>query len=339
MTLVVARIEGTRIAIAADTLLTEHGKPLPVQGGTIKSCLLPGDICVSFSNSPELAETEFHKFAQTYPLGAEFSDAVSFFERSSEATGNDYIVAFGKVPRLVKIADGRRLKTISNTVWVGDEAAYLRFKEYQARKRQRPERGRAINAVVFADELRDSPASDLYSAMRNLIVDRVPNVGGFVSVISSRDNGFRFSAYSDMLFDWPLSQDETYELNLGDKLDLGASGENAGYSIAQISPGYMSLNLVAFYMVKGRKLFFHYGRNNGLPTQCQVFPDISTGDICAALNQAVGDDARWLAMVTSAPAGKTSLAGLNRAGGVKVPFFVDLNTFPKNVASDAGKTK
>jgi hypothetical protein len=39
MTLVVARIDGPRVAIASDTLLIEHDKPLPFQSGIVKSCM------------------------------------------------------------------------------------------------------------------------------------------------------------------------------------------------------------------------------------------------------------------------------------------------------------
>jgi hypothetical protein len=65
-----------------------------------------------------------------------------------------------------------------------------------------------------------SPASDLYSVMRNVLLNRdVPSVGGFVTVLSNRDIGFRFSVYSDVLLDWPMEQDELGILQLTDKFD------------------------------------------------------------------------------------------------------------------------
>jgi hypothetical protein len=213
MTLVVARNDNGRIAIAADTLLTEHGRPLPFQKGTIKSCMLPGKICVSFCNSPDTVEVAFKKFCESYPNGTGFSDVVSFFENSSASTGNDYIIAFNSNPKLVKIVDGERVHSIAKTVWIGDHAAYERFREYEAKARNNIESGRAMNAVLFADEPTNSPASDLYSTMRHLIADRgIASVGGFVSVISNRDNGFRFSVYSDMLYDWPKGKPDEYWL-------------------------------------------------------------------------------------------------------------------------------
>src|SRR5438309_760280 len=120
MTLVVARIEGSRVAIASDTLITQHKKPLPFQEGVIKSCMLPGDICVSFANSPVTAERAFTEFWQRYPNGTGFAAVVTFFEESSSNTGNDYLIAFANPAHLVKIADGKRQPSVSKTLWIGD---------------------------------------------------------------------------------------------------------------------------------------------------------------------------------------------------------------------------
>jgi len=204
MTLAVARIVGSRIGIVADTLVTEHGIPLPHSSSVIKSCMLPGDTCVSFSNSPELAARDFECFAQTYPTGAPFSEAVAFFETSSVNTGNDYLLAFSRIPRIVKIVEGRRTNSMSKTQWIGDETAFQRFRDAENRISRSENTGRAVNAVMFMDEMAQSPASDLFSAMREVIADRhVTGVGGFACVISNRDPGFRHSVYSDMLLNWP----------------------------------------------------------------------------------------------------------------------------------------
>ena len=145
------------MAIAADTMLTEHNKPLPFQNGVVKSCMLPGDLCVSFSNSPDTAERAFKEFATKYPNGTGYGEVIGFFEQSSEATGNDYLVAFANPARLVKIAHGKCSKSLSKTQWIGDQEAYSRFREYEARQHPRPEQGRAINAALFADEMANAP--------------------------------------------------------------------------------------------------------------------------------------------------------------------------------------
>jgi hypothetical protein len=228
MTLVVARNDKGRIAIAADTRVTEHGSPLPIQRGTIKSCMLPGEVCVSFSNSPVTAAHAFKKFISKYPNGTGYSEVLSFFEQSSAETGNDYLIAFSRNPRIEKVVDGKRVHSIAKTAWIGDKSAYERFREYEAKHRPNIEHPRAMNAVYFADELQRSPASDLYSTMRNIVADQtIPSVGGFVSVVSNRDNGFRFSVYSDVLFDWPREKTTEYFTNLNDPITLDASGRES----------------------------------------------------------------------------------------------------------------
>jgi hypothetical protein len=139
-----------------------------------------------------------------------------------------------------------------------------------------------------------------------------------------------------MLYDWPVAQPEHYSLALTDKLSLQASGENAGFSVAQISPGFMGLNMVAFYYVKARKLFFFYGQDFGLPTQCRVFQDVPATRIHEVLNDFVQIDLRWLVTVTtphnSGPYRKDT--GIPDPG-LQIGFYVDANTFPNPNAGQA----
>jgi hypothetical protein len=63
---------------------------------------------------------------------------------------------------------------ISKTHWIGDKAAYERFRKYEHHRGHQHEHGRAVNAALFADEMTGSPASDLYSIMRNVVQRDVP---------------------------------------------------------------------------------------------------------------------------------------------------------------------
>lgn len=223
VTLVVARIAGDRVAVVSDTQITEHDVRLPIHKGIVKTYILPGGICVSFSNSPELAVTDFQEFVKTYPRGANFASTISFFERASANSGNDYLIAFARLAKLAKIVDGRRVPATARTQWIGDRTAYERFREYESKARKGWQAGRAVNAAFFADEIKDSPASDLYSTMRNVIADpKTPTVGGFAYVLSDRIDTFRQSVYCDMLFNWPEDESEDF-------------------AIAQVSPGYFDL--------------------------------------------------------------------------------------------------
>jgi hypothetical protein len=334
MTLAVARIVGNRIAIAADTLITEHDVPLPHSKGVIKSCMLPGDICATFSNSPELASRDFGRFSRLYPVGTDFRETIAFFERSSSETGNDYLLAFSQTPRVVKISEGRRIDSVSKTLWIGDALAFGRFREVERKNKQRRDSGRAVNAVMFAGEIKDSPASDLFSAMREVVADRnVASVGGFISVISNRDPGFRHSVYSDMLFNWPEGKTKDFILDLNDQIDFGASGENSEYAFAQISTGYLGLNIIGFYLLKPRKAFVFFGEDNGLPTECRVLNDVQPNDLATRLSEVVGFNPGWLLIVMAAAPNQTRSVErwprrTDGPSGVGMPMFCHANTFP-----------
>lgn len=345
MTLVVARIHKGRISVVGDTLVTAAGdKALPPQEGTIKTWISPGNVSVSFANSPESAPAEFKRFLREFARGDfsntvgfrfGFEETISYFEESSNRTGNDYIVAFDAPAHLVKITNGRRRSSAAKTVWIGDQAAYEAFREYEANSRHKPERGRALSAAVFADEQDESPASDIYSAFRNVIGDQVvSSVGGFAWVISNRGNGFRFSVYSDMLYDWPQGRSNDYQLSYSDNIDLIASHENDRYSVAQLAPNYIGLNAVAFYFPKSKTLFVYYGEPNGLACSCRVIHSVDAGCIKSELDHLFGADFGWLALVTSVPGvdliAPSSLGLGNQRDGVRASLFVEANTFPKS---------
>lgn len=330
MTLVVARTEKGRLAIAADTMISAHGTPLPMQEWALKSICLPGGICASYSGSPELATKAFQRFRETHPRGANYAGTVEFFEASSADTNNDYIVAFAGAAKLVTIRDGRRTSGLSKTHWIGDKKAYEQFRKYEHQRGCQYEQGRAVNAALFADEMAGSPASDLYSIMRNLVLDRdAPSVGGFVTVLSSRDIGFRFSVYSDVLLDWPMDLGESQVVQLTDKFDLRASRENDRCSISQISPGYYNMNAVAFYVLKGR-LLVAFGEIGGGATACFTVRNVEPDHITAALDERFGFPFRAMCLVMSAR--EELSAPITRAKpdhGLGISLYCEANTMPK----------
>jgi hypothetical protein len=337
VTLVVARCDKGRIAIAADTLLSAHDAPLSLSKGVVKSCCLPGYICVSFSGNPDLASGAFKDFRRSFPQGANFETTVAFFESSSAQTNNDYIVAFGHNPRLVTIRDGRRTSGLSKTHWIGDKDAYEKFRECEYDGRRRYDHERATNAALFADEMSGSPASDLYSTMRSVVRDsELLTVGGFVTVLSNRDIGFRHSVYSDVLFDWPKELAPGELLQLTDKFNLAASGENDRFSISQVSPGYYNMNIVAFYVLKGRLMYVFYGVDNGIADRCLVLAGIEPAKIPSTLNSKLGFDFRTLCLVMSGR--KEYPVSAPRADpkhGIAMALYCEVNTMPKAVAASS----
>lgn len=336
MTLVVGRVSGQRIAVASDTVITKHGMPQPISEWIVKTYMLPGGICASFANSPELAIKDFNEFIGQYPNGTNYADVIAFFERASSRSGNDYLIAFAKYAKLEKIVEGKRIKSIANTKWIGDKEGYERFREYETRTRKFTEAGRAINVVMFADEIQNSPASDLYSAMRHVVADRqVPTVGGLVYVVSDRLEVFRQSAYCDMLFDWPIDQSEDFKLDLNNQIDFGVSGENTNFAIAQASPSYLNLNVAVFYHLAARKLFVFCGRNDDVLMRCTVLQEVLPAEIVQRLHAHFGKDWGWLIQVMSAaetyPITKFREEPITEGpSGVSFPIFCHTNTFPRS---------
>lgn len=241
----------------------------------------------------------------------------------------------------MKISDGRRVNTLSKTLWIGDGLAFRRFCEAEKKNAKRGDFGRAVNTVMFMDELEKSPASDLYSAMREVVADRsVASVDGFISVISNRDPGFRHSVYSDMLFNWPEGKATDFILDLNDQIDFGASGENSEYAVAQISTGYLGLNIVGFYLLKAKKVFAFLGERNGLPRECRVLSDVQPADIGKRLSESVGFDPQWLFTIMAAAPNRTSSVErwpprMESPSGVGFAIWCHANTFPPT----ANKTK
>ncbi len=334
MTLVVARVEKGHLAIAADTMLSAHETSLPMQEWALKSICLPGGICVSYSGSPELAAKAFRDFRERYPLGANHAETVAFFEASSASANNDYIVAFADRARVVTIRDGHRTGGISKTHWIGDKDAYERFQEYQHRRGRQHEQGRAVNAALFADEMTGSPASDLYAIIRNVVRDPdFLSVGGFVTVLSNREIGFRFSVYSDVLFDWPMELDKNQFIQPTDKFDLRSSGENDRYSVSQISPGYYNMNAVAFYVLKGRLLFAFYEIQGG-GTTCAIFKNVEPHRIAVTLNEKFGFPFNAMCLVMSAREGFSQpVIPAKPDYGLGMSLYCEVNTMPKTPAA------
>jgi hypothetical protein len=330
VTLVVARIAGDQIAIAADTMLTAGDMKLPMSQWVLKSICLPGGICVSYCNSPDLAFRSFRAFRRDYPTGAGFADVVAFFEKCSSRTNNDFIIAFAHPARLVTVRDGKRTAGVSHTHWIGDYGAYRRFRQCETGA-NRIDDGRAINAAVFADEMHGSPASDLYSAMQNVVRDEsLSSVGGLVTVLSNREGQFRFSVYSDALFDWPQDRLPNLPLDINEKLDLEVSGENDRFSLSQISPGYYDLNAVAFYYLKGRLLILLSETKSGC--QSRSISNIKPDEIAEALDQHFGFPFLALCLVMSARSDQPLREGWRAAAageGVGLSLFCEVNTMSR----------
>ena len=150
-----------------------------------------------------------------------------------------------------------------------------------------------------------------------------------MTVLSNRDIGFRFSVYSDVLFDWPKELDENQILQLTDKFHLRASNENDRYSVSQMSPGYYNMNAVAFYVLKGRLLVAFYTDEGGA-TACVPFENVEPDRIAATLNEKLGFPFNAMCVVMSAREGfSPPIKRAKPDDGLAMSLYCEVNTMPK----------
>ena len=333
MTLVVARIVDQQISIVADTLITNLERPLPLAQGMVKSCMLPSGICVSYAGSPDLASKDIWRFSKLFPQNADFLETIKFFEQSSRVTGNEYIVAFAKNPKIVKITNGKRQIGSSKTLWIGDKNAYEIFRACESKLRPKTERNRAISAVLVADEPLGSPASDLYSIMRHVIKDsEIKSVGGFVSIVSNLGGNFRHPCMSDMLFDWPANEPPEFELNLNDRIAFGSSGENEEYSVSIFTTAYSNFTFIGFYFLSGRVAFVFHPTRTLMADNCTVIREVSPTELPTRLTEIFGRDYGWLVWIAGPSPDKKSSEryfDLDSDAGNQFGFIMHCNTLPK----------
>ena len=334
MTLVVARIVGQQISIVADTLITNLDSPLPLAEGMVKSCMLPSSICVSYSGSPDLASKDIWRFSKLFPQNADFGETIKFFEQSSRETGNDYIVAFAKNPKIIKIANGKRQFGSSKTLWIGDSNAYEIFRAHELKLRAKTEHNRAISAVLVADEPPGSPASELYSIMRHVVKDiEIQTVGGFVSIVSNLGGDFRHPCLSDMLFDWPANEPPEFELSLNDKIAFGSSGENEEYSVSIFTTAYANFTFIGFYFLSGKVAYVFHPTKTLMADNCTIIKEVSPTDLPTKLTEIFGRDYGWLVWIAGpSPDKKSSERYFNQDSDVgnQLGIKMHCNTLPKS---------
>lgn len=94
-----------------------------------------------------------------------------------------------------------------------------------------------------------------------------------------------------------MEQGEPGILQLTDKFDLRASGENDRCPVSQISPGYYNMNAVAFYLLKGRLLVAY--EVQGTATTCVTFRNVEPDEIAVTLNEKLGFPFNAMCLVMS----------------------------------------
>jgi hypothetical protein len=269
MTFVVAQAFGNRVLIAADTRLTGPGGSTRRNEGVVKTCFLSPTVCLSFSQSPELAEETIRAFHETYPVVPERKLIEEFFLQGSRRTGNEYILAFHGFPVMTKISAGNL--TRSREIWIGDRDAYVAFLQYKKKRRTNYRLPTwQANILGAADVHRikiDPSAFDvLINPFLNLITDpEIASVGDFYTIASNSPTEFRFLHGSTLYFDGISSL-------VGPKGEqlMVATGENSVYRYSLCSPEDAGVTAAAFFFPQGGLAYVYYGMRGCLANEVKL---------------------------------------------------------------------
>lgn len=277
MTLVLAKIIKSRIFILSDTKISSNTSKAQLQSGVIKTALLSPHVAVSFSNSYELASRDIEHFAKTRSPRI-FTDVVKFFEASSAATNNQYILAFA-TGVLVKISDGQSSRVVSKTAWIGDWSGFERFRAYESgRPSGRDSRlwemstmGTVPNAPFDHETV-----SRIVSCFELTVEDpEIDSVGGFVPILTNVNGEFRFMMRSKLFFDGISSV-----LGPSGNQIMSASGEeNRSYRYSALATSQSGITAVAFfYPAANIGYVFFCKRGSLVADQCEIVKANSSDD-------------------------------------------------------------
>ena len=331
MTLIVGRTNGKHVTLVADTLITQNGAPLKLEQSIVKTCAFPFGICVGFSGSTEHAKDKLWRFSSDYKQEPDYGDVISYFEKASVNGHCDFLIAFANTAKLAKIVDGKKQHGLSQTQWIGDQAAYLVFREVEVRIRKRIEYARAVSNVFVWNEPDHSPTSDLYSTMRQVAMGRYsPFVGPLTTVMSSIDGNFRTPSITDALYDWPGSMAYDLPFDYNEKVALTVSGENKRQSTNIFGSAYSGINVVGFYFLAGKLALIFHPRDTLLADTLTVIRDVEPEQLPARITTQLGVDFGWQIVVASAESITSDELQKEpmTAQGMAVAFRVHCNTFP-----------
>jgi hypothetical protein len=194
MSLIVARKEGSQIAIVSDTKLTyphheiKGQKENPTEGA-IKTIILTDDLCVSFAGEIEYAENAFMEIGERKNIDEVIGILHRYHNISNQKT--EFLVCSGNPESLIhKIKNGESKEV--NSSWIGDSVAFNSFqasmlgtkkpKESVKTSQSQSKAGIVITEMnlSFEVDMQVQLFSKMSSAMDKVIEDgNVDSVGGF----------------------------------------------------------------------------------------------------------------------------------------------------------------
>jgi len=176
MTLIVARIDGGKVHVTGDTLLSKiSGERLSYDQCVIKTVIINPQCCVCFAGNPDPAsEAIAHLLEANYKSDNEILKYLAgVHEQYSQSTDFGVITNIDEVIKLHSLKSGEP-KTNLPSFWLGDH-----FNNYQTK---------------LASLSSDEPLKQkMKSAMESIIQDgNLASIGGFQVSLSSDNNSFQY---------------------------------------------------------------------------------------------------------------------------------------------------
>lgn len=191
MTLVIAGVRNGRIFVISDTQINLPGGSKDVP--QLKVTFAADDVAVAFAGSPELASREVAQFLRQQDYS--YDAAKEFFPAASLRAGSDFFICFAKTAQILKVKNGHQTK-VESLDWIGDHQGFRALQKHRLVVRSGKVPGPEWTMDILPDVTGIDHVFEWVSAFRAAVESRELNsVGGFFSVVTSRDGKIGFSAH------------------------------------------------------------------------------------------------------------------------------------------------
>lgn len=254
MSLIVAKIEGSRFYIVGDTKLTYPEEQYPDKSiaspkdGVIKSVILNEHVCISFScddiQEAESAIIECRKMHDNISRIIEYLLKVNI-ETKGEV---EFLICVSLYP-IIKMYEIKQMKKIDTKYsWIGSLNGYNIFQEKLANEKAKPNK-RPENSL-----------SDLGSAMDEVIKSgRENSVNGFRITVTNNNGIFEYESYISVAL-----PPRTIEMKSGEPFFIThGTAEEGGYNV-HIFPSERNYKTIAIHIMQGRFGVLYNEKDGGL---------------------------------------------------------------------------
>jgi hypothetical protein len=260
MSLVVARMNGSVIAVVGDTGITAHDMPLPAAKWRPKIAILSPDLAVAFAGDPDLAASAIDSFGDRGKQN--FQSTVRYFLNCQiESENLEFLLMFNKpTTQLVRIRSGSHERL--DIAWIGDRDAYEAFQSYRYNRSGPHVVSRyEVPKLLTLHQSERSPNNATFPLLRPfryvLLDPKISSVFGSGVAVNNVDGSFQYRSYAEVLDEKPA------ELVLPPSVQRQSDAERAelrNYAFSCfVSDSKAAIQVVAFHFPQGSLTHLHWG--------------------------------------------------------------------------------